>query len=103
MNQSERIMSFNPNRLYLTHYGEFVNPAGQVESFKRWIDDYVILCQRFGSETDDFEAALQSGLREHVLEGLEATGNSSMENVLQVDLKLNAQGLAYWWKLRSNG
>jgi len=94
-----RIMSYQPDTLYLTHYGEFDNPAAQVDSFNRWIDAYVEFCRK-ENPTDpqndgDFETAL-GDMTMHGL-GVGAKG-SEMARVLKNDIRLNAQGLAYWWR-----
>jgi glyoxylase-like metal-dependent hydrolase (beta-lactamase superfamily II) len=98
-----RIMSFNSDRLYLTHYGEFVNPTRQVSSFNRWIDDYVDLCSQGDSTAEDFETSLEQALQNRVLQELAGTDNALLAKVLQADLKLNAQGLAHWWRREQNG
>ena len=59
-------------------------------------------CSQFDSNADDFEAALQLDLKNHVLEGLAANDNALVGKVLDADLKLNAQGLAHWWKRQQN-
>ena len=98
-----RIMSFNPARLYLTHYGEFVNPAAQVPSFNQWIDEYVDLCRQQDSAAEDFETSLEHALHSVVLQGLNGHDNTLLDNILQADLRLNAQGLAHWWRRRLDG
>lgn len=96
-----RIMDFSPHKLYLTHYGELANPAAQLSSFKRWIDDYVELCTRMMPQQDD-EQALQASLMRLVLDGMPAgSEQASIETILENDIRLNAQGLAHWW--RQNG
>ena len=93
-----RIMSFNPARLYLTHYGEFVDPASQVPSFNDWIDEYVNLCRQQEYVAEDFETALEHALQDLVLQGLADNDNALLGKILQADFRLNAQGLAYWWR-----
>jgi glyoxylase-like metal-dependent hydrolase (beta-lactamase superfamily II) len=94
-----RIMSFRPTKLYLTHYGEFKNPAAQVASFHRWIDAYVALCERENpalvSADKDFEAALGEMILGEVDGG---DTNDDIARVLKTDIRLNAQGLAHWWR-----
>ena len=94
-----RIMEFNPAKLYLTHYGEFKNPAAQVASFHRWIDAYVDLCERENPSLPGADKAFEAALGEMILSELEG-GDSNVEiaRVLKTDIRLNAQGLAYWWR-----
>ena len=98
-----RIMSFNPARLYLTHYGEFVNPAAQVASFNQWIDEYVDLCGLQDSAAADYEKSLQQALQDLVLQGLPGNDNAMLCKILQTDFRLNAQGLAHWRRSMQNG
>jgi len=98
-----RIMSFNPARLYLTHYGEFVNPAAQVASFNQWIDEYVDLCRQQDSAAADYEESLQQALQNLVLQGLPANDNAMLCGILQTDFRLNAQGLAHWRRSMQDG
>jgi glyoxylase-like metal-dependent hydrolase (beta-lactamase superfamily II) len=91
-----RIMSFNPARLYLTHYGEFINPAAQVSSFNQWIDDYVDLCRQLDSTAADYETSLEHALQNLILEELAGSDDAVLRRILQTDIRLNAQGLAHW-------
>jgi hypothetical protein len=94
-----RIMSFNPSRLYLTHYGEFVDPATQVSSFNQWIDEYVDLCRQMDNNAADYVRSLEQALQSLILKGLAGDDNAILGRILQTDIRLNAQGLAHW---RSN-
>jgi glyoxylase-like metal-dependent hydrolase (beta-lactamase superfamily II) len=97
------IMSYEPQRLFLTHYGEFTNPAAQVDSFNRWIDAYVELCRQMDPSSDDAEPAFKVALGDMVLDGLPSGDNrSEISRILEVDIRLNAQGLAHWWRTRKN-
>ena len=97
------IMSFEPQRLFLTHYGEFTNPAAQADSFHRWIDAYVELCRQMDPSSDDAEAAFKAAYGDMILDGLPAGDNrSEISRTLEVDISLNAQGLAHWWRNRRN-
>jgi glyoxylase-like metal-dependent hydrolase (beta-lactamase superfamily II) len=91
-----RIMSFNPSRLYLTHYGEFVDPAAQVSSFNQWIDEYVDLCRQMDSSAAGYARSLEQALQGLILKGLAGDDNAMLGRILQTDIRLNAQGLAHW-------
>ena len=94
-----RIMSYQPDTLYLTHYGEFDNPAAQVDSFNRWIDAYVEFCKKENPTDPQNDAAFETALGDMTMNGLgaDATGNG-VARVLKNDIRLNAQGLAHWWR-----
>ncbi|NCF36036.1 MAG: MBL fold metallo-hydrolase [Gammaproteobacteria bacterium] len=94
-----RIMSFQPDRLYLTHYGEYRNPAAQVASFNRWIDEYVELCNRTEPADQAGDEALEDALMRAVLDGAPAgDARDRIAQLMQIDVRLNAQGLGHWWR-----
>ncbi len=94
-----RIMSFSPTKLYLTHYGEFKNPAAQVASFHRWIDAYVELCERENPSLPGADKTFETALGEMILGGVDGgDANGEIARVLKIDIRLNAQGLAHWWR-----
>jgi len=100
----KRIMSFAPDRLYLTHYGEFENPAAQQQSFERWIDEYVDLCNRQEPTDQAGDEALESALMQTMLDGLDAGDRQNrIAKLMQLDIRLNAQGLGYWWRQKGHG
>jgi len=91
-----RIMEFRPERLYLTHYGEFLDPAAQLASFDQWIDEYVDACGAGDSLAPDFAENLEHDLLQRVMNGLGAGADESLKRIIGHDIRLNAQGLAYW-------
>jgi len=93
-----RIMEFRPERLYLTHYGEFLDPAAQLASFDQWIDEYVDACGEGDGMAPDFAENLERDLLQRVMNGLGAGADESLQRVIGHDIHLNAQGLAYWRK-----
>jgi len=95
----DRIAGQQPKRLYLTHYGAFDNPLAQVASFHRWIDAYVDLCERLQPDDENAEYQLETELSTMVLAGLEpGAAGERVARSLKMDLHLNAQGLAQWWR-----
>lgn len=91
-----RIMEFRPERLYLTHYGEFVDPAAQLASFDQWIDEYVNACESGDGENPGFIEELEQDLLQRVMLGLGAGTDEALQRVIGHDMRLNAQGLAHW-------
>ena len=92
-------MELEPERLYLTHYGEYVNPTAQLGSFDQWIDQYVEISSAHGRGTAEYEDILERDLVQQVMNGLEITDNPDLQRLLQHDMRLNAQGLAYWRRM----
>lgn len=94
-----RIMSFDPRKLYLTHYGKFDNPAAQLDSFDRWIDAYVELTERENPLQPQNDSALETALGDMILSGLDINDSGGeIDRLLKMDVRLNAQGLAHWWR-----
>ncbi len=94
-----RLAELRPRRLYLTHFGAFEDPLAQVASFYRWIDAYVDLCERLAPAGEADERRLEDELSALVLDGLSpGAARAQVAQVLAMDLHLNAQGLAYWWR-----
>jgi glyoxylase-like metal-dependent hydrolase (beta-lactamase superfamily II) len=91
-----RIMEFAPRRLYLTHYGEFDDPRAQLDSFDKWIDQYVELGRAFDCDAPDYETRLRQALSDLVLDTLADGDDASLRRILQNDITLNARGLAQW-------
>ncbi len=98
----QRLLALEPQRLYLTHYGAYENPRAQAASFRRWIDQYVDLCARIDPRDEATEAALETALGELILRGLD-DAEAPLDAVLEIDIRLNAQGLSHWWRRRHDG
>ncbi|MDH3388147.1 MAG: MBL fold metallo-hydrolase [Gammaproteobacteria bacterium] len=99
-----RIMSMQPQRLYLTHYGEFANPAAQLASFDRWIDEYVEVCGRAQPGDEPAQRELENALAKITLDGLaDSDEPGELARILRMDIRLNAQGLAHWWRSSGHG
>ncbi len=96
-----RLFELAPRRLFLTHYGEYLDPLPQRDSFLQWIDQYTGLCARIDPREADCEAELERALGEMLLAGL-ADADENLEPVLRMDIRLNAQGLAHWWRGQVN-
>ncbi len=95
----DRIAAQQPRRLYLTHYGAFDDPLAQVDSFHRWLDAYVELCERRQPADETAERELEDELSALVLDQLApGAARERVARSLKMDLHLNAQGLAYWWR-----
>jgi glyoxylase-like metal-dependent hydrolase (beta-lactamase superfamily II) len=98
-----RIMSFDPDRLYLTHYGELVDPGAQFESFNQWIDQYVSLCRQFDAASPDYETDLEQALLQLIMAALGDGHDAELQQALRNDISLNAHGLAHWRRKNPDG
>ena len=97
----DRLMSYQPDWMYLTHYGALADPLRHGQSLKRWIAQFVELCERISPADEDSEAELMTGLSQLIEAELNREiGSSQIQQLLAVDIRLNAQGILHWWKTR---
>ena len=95
----DRIMSCEPEQLYLTHYSRVRNLPRLANAMHAGIDAYEKMALDC-SDADDRLAALEvamydylsTGLIEHGFKG----GDAAMRAVLEIDVTLNAAGLVAW-------
>ena len=95
----ERMLAFNPEAVYLTHFSRLAPPAELGRKVLRLLDQYVAIALAAG-EDEDKTASIRDGLTRLLLTEAHAHGcRLSDEEILQIwhlDLELNAQGLAFW-------
>ena len=95
----DRIMSCEPEQLYLTHYSRVRNLPRLANAMHAGIDAYekmALAC----SGADDRLVALEAAMYDYLATGLIAHGfkggHDAMRAVLEVDVALNAAGLVAW-------
>ena len=101
----DRLLDYQPERMYLTHFGEIDTPQNKIADFKLWISDYLTLCERIKPADETSTKELEQALRQMTVEKLGATAGCSEKELLALmssDIRLNAQGLAIWWQARNN-
>ena len=91
------LMSYAPEKMYMTHFNMLPDPASVVDQLKDWIDKFVDLTVKVNpaSSTDVSELITQMG---EMLASAYDLDTDIIENQLANDIKLNAQGLAYWYQ-----
>ena len=95
----ERMLSFNPDAVYLTHFSRLAPPAELGHKVLRLLDRYVDIALA-ASAAADKTAVIRDGLTRLLLDearhhGVRISDQSILE-IWHLDLELNAQGLAYW-------
>ena len=98
-----RMLSYSPEAMYLTHYGRVTGVHKLASDLVEQIDAMAAIgrdCEsRCGSQVDR-HACLVAALRTLYLSRARAHGcpldDAEVENVLAMDIELNAQGLASW-------
>jgi len=94
----ERLLGLAPERLFLTHFGEIMEPPRIANQLHAWLDVSECLCEPLDAATPVEEIRQQ--LREIYRERIEAARlplpTDQVLELLTLDLNLNAQGLAVW-------
>jgi glyoxylase-like metal-dependent hydrolase (beta-lactamase superfamily II) len=104
-NTIDRLVSFAPEQMFLTHFGVIDKPVERSVHLRQWIDDYLILCETINPVDTESEQKLEDELRKMIFDRISDSGLSEGElrNILDTDIKLNSQGLAIWWRSIKNG
>ncbi len=94
----DRLMGYNPENMYLAHYGRIGDLSRMAEDLHRCLDAYVELSKTVTS--DNRYAQLQTGLKQIYLDQLKKHACdlplTQQEELLSLDLDINAQGLEIW-------
>ncbi len=102
----DRLISLEPDYVYLAHFAELSNPRKRAADVKRWIDEYVSLCEEVRPADAAGDQVLEQRLTDLIVPQI-ADGNDlsgeQIRKILQHDIRLNAQGLAIWWRTTQNG
>ena len=95
----DRLMTLEPERIFLTHFGMQENVEVLVRLLKKAINDYVEIAKRY-MDVDNPVGEIAGELMALSLNQLQAyncgLGNKEIERLLAMDMDLNAQGLAHW-------
>jgi hypothetical protein len=94
-----RLMSYKPERAFLTHFSCVQAPAALAPQLHRDLEEYVKIAGECRDEPDP-ETAIRAALRDWTFARLDVHGvdpdPAFRDEVLAMDLSLNAQGLAFW-------
>jgi glyoxylase-like metal-dependent hydrolase (beta-lactamase superfamily II) len=95
----DRIMSFEPNACFLTHYSRVTDLDSHADTLHREIDQFVAIARR-NQDADDRVSAIERDLIQHQAERLAEHGVNDPDHMardlLGMDLQLDAQGLDHW-------
>ena len=99
----ERISALQPEAVYLTHYSRVGNVAHLASVLHREVDRFVEISEPL-FDTEDAPARIRHALREHLTQRLAEHGTQldakQRETWLEMDVKLNADGLVAWDRRR---
>ena len=95
----DRIMSYEPEHVYLTHYSQVGNLVKLAADMHKGIDALVTMALANANAKERTEA-LQTAIFEHFVGGLSDHGfkadRDTMWSILNIDVKLNTQGIEVW-------
>jgi len=100
----DKIMSYEPKMLYLTHYSSLMPSTKIVAGLHEQIEDYVMLTAQAAKAGENMVEALSADITEYAvrrcLNELDGFDEKIARDWIGQDAKLNAQGLAFWWQHR---
>lgn len=96
----ERMLTFDPECLYLTHYGRVEDPASLAPAMHRRIDALADIARQHADAGDSRYDRIYREMEQYLLDELAAHGvklpADEQKRLLAMDLQLNAQGLVVW-------
>lgn len=96
----ERLISYHPQRMYLTHFGCIGAPEKAAQHLHRQIDAFVSIAREVEASGQPCMETVMASMTEYLLAALQEYGcQASVETVLelmQMDLELNSQGICSW-------
>jgi hydroxyacylglutathione hydrolase len=96
----DRVLALDPEALYLTHYSRVSPTAAVVAQLRRLLDGHVAIARAEAGAGPGPEPRILAGITRLVLDELRAFGcvlpDQEVLALLQIDLEVNAQGLAFW-------
>ncbi len=107
---TEHILALQPEAAYLTHFGRLAEPAKHAPELLRRMDGFVAIAteaaRKLGAgdtPPEALHAAISGKLRDYLLAEARAHGSrlsdAELIAILDMDIDLNAQGLALWARL----
>jgi len=101
----ERILSLDPEAVYLTHFSRLAPPAGLGRTVLRLLDQYVAIALA-ASEDAEKAGRIRDGLTALLLQEARRHGcrlsDREVLDIWKLDLELNAEGLAVWLDTRES-
>ena len=90
------LAGYEPQRCYLTHYGELAFTTGKAHLLEQQVKEYAELASRCGPDKEALETALTDYSLGLMQEMHPILSEEALRQMLAFDMDLNAQGLAFW-------
>lgn len=101
----DRIMSYDPQYAFLTHYSRIGNLTHHATVLHDLIDDYVTIASNIYNQRSDGYIPLVKELGELLTQRIKAHGcilpQDEIQDLISMDVNLNAEGLKCWLELNS--
>lgn len=95
----DRIMSFEPKQLYLTHYSRVSGLERLADDMHKRIDDFVDIARGHAND-EERTARMHDSMYAYLLEHIRAHGSTAndeaLRGVVRMDVELNTMGLEFW-------
>jgi glyoxylase-like metal-dependent hydrolase (beta-lactamase superfamily II) len=95
----DRVMSLEPERLYLTHYSRVTDLPRLADDMHQRIEDFVVIARRHANDNNRTEA-MQETMFSYFREQLDSHGyradDERLHAILDMDVELNTMGIEYW-------
>jgi len=101
----DRIMSYDPQYAFLTHYSRIGNLTHHASMLHDLIDDYVTIASNTYNQRADGNVLLVKELGELLAQRIKSHGcilpQNEIHDLLSMDVNLNAEGLKCWLELNN--
>jgi len=96
----DRLLSYQPRAMYLTHYGQVTDVPARAADLHRRLDRHVTIAEAHADDGESRHAAIKQELTAYLLAELRAHGctlpEATILDILATDIELNVQGLTWW-------
>jgi len=96
----DRLMSYQPSAMYLTHYAQVTDLPAKAADLHRRLDRHVAIAEAHAGDGEARHVRTKQALSDYVLAELRSHGcqlpEASILDILATDLELNVQGLTWW-------
>ncbi len=93
------LMSYQPRQMFLTHFNVLPDPDLVVGQYHEWIDKFVDLVESIQPQDDSGLNRMMQSMGQQLAQAFNFS-NDTIQDQLAMDIKLNCQGLAYWYQHR---
>lgn len=100
-NSIERMMQYQPEAMFLTHYGMLQNVSQMADKLHDNIDQQILFAEEFAEAGEERHQLLTDALMQYFILEVRALGctlsDADCRSWLKTDVELNAQGMEIWW------